>query len=429
MTLAQALDRIAVTPGWFIFLAALVVRVALVLPMPANSVRTPISSDFTMDARAYAGVARNLVDHGVFGYGARASAFRPPLYPAYLAVTFRLFGENYRVVRLGQALMGALACLALLQLGRRLFDRQAATFAALLLSVYPFTLYFTGEVMTETLFTWLMLGSVTAVVAAWQQPTWNRALIAGAALGAATLCRPTALAFAAFVGLVGLFLRWRSPQYRRGATQLVIAGLVAAVCVSPWIVRNSLLFGRLTNLTTYTGLNLYKGLPGKDDRSSMDDFGITQQMVEDAQVTQLPLAEPEMDRAMRRYWQKSVLDHPGAYLREKFGDLSRFWFDFRLAGNAATLGGIATYGAIGAYLAVLVAGTLGLLQLLRSGSWGALSVVLTVIVGTMLLYVPFFAGKRFRIATVDPMLILLAGHWLRERVAARWCPHWPPTVG
>lgn len=406
-----------------IFFLALVVRLALVLPMPADSVRTPLSSDFTMDARAYADIAKNLLEHGVFGYGERASAFRPPLYPAALAASFAVTGEDYRVVRVGQALLGAWSCVALGLLGTLLLGARTGRLAALAMTFYPFTLYFTGELMTETAFIALTLTAWWLVVRAWLAPTRAAGLLAGLTLGAAILCRPTALAFGALTGAVGLWVLWRRPAARPRGKALVIAGLTAAVVFAPWVLRNSLLFGEPVGLTTYTGLNLYKGLPGKNDVSSMADFGVAQQTIEDPAVVSLPVSEPELDRAMRAYWRQFISVRPAAYLREKLADLNRFWFDFRLAGNVAQLDNVLAIGAMGVYVLVLMLAVIGAARAWRDGRRSALVIPLVVIFGTMLLHVPFFAGKRFRIATVDPLLLLLAADacriWWERRRAAR----------
>src|SRR5262245_28711867 len=54
------------------------------------------------DGEEYADVAHSLVDHGVFGYAGRASAFRPPAYPWLMALSFLCFGGSFTPIRLLQ---------------------------------------------------------------------------------------------------------------------------------------------------------------------------------------------------------------------------------------------------------------------------------------------------------------------------------------
>ena len=59
------------------------------------------------DEEDYNALAVNLVEHGVLGYTAEEPAsIRPPLYPAFLASVYFVFGtENHQAVRLVQAVL------------------------------------------------------------------------------------------------------------------------------------------------------------------------------------------------------------------------------------------------------------------------------------------------------------------------------------
>lgn len=414
--------------GLIVFAVALALRLGLVVPVAKDSIRTPLSSDFTMDARAYVDVADSLVAHGVFGYGGRASAFRPPLYPWLLAGSFEVFGRDFRAVRVLQALLGALTCLALAAAGRAAFGVRAGLFAGLGLAVYPFVLYFTGELLTETLYAALV------VAFAWLATRWlfdprpsgtgsrvdgaalRLALAAGAALGLAILCRPAALFYALAAGLYALVAFVRGARGR--AVELLALCAVAAVVVLPWCVRNTRTFGRPLFVTTYTGLNLYKGLPGKDDRTSAVDLGYHQHMLEDAAAT-LPENEAALDKRALDYWKDAVRAHPGAYLAEKLRDSARFWADVHLSGNVARLAGLVMLGALAVYFAALLLALLESVHAWRSGRLLAIAVPVTIILATWIGYAPFFAGKRFRVASVDPFLVLLAAACVDRLIAAR----------
>lgn len=411
---------------WLVFAVALGIRVLFVLPMPVDDLKTPISSDFTVDAHAYTDIARALTEHGVFGYGERPTAFRPLLYPAFLAAVFATVGENFLVVRLLQALIGALACGAMFGLGARLDGVRTGVFAGLLLSVYPFVLYFTGEVMTETLFLALVVGSVYATVRLAQEPGLANALWAGAGWGLATLCRPMALGFIGVVlaiGAIGLVWRpWRARAW------MLVAGALAIALLVPWSVRNSLLFERPVFLTTYTGHNLYKGLPGRDNVTAVREVGYNKTIIENPDVAELPADEATLDERSMEVFVREMNADPGAWLGEKFRDVRRLWFDFNLGGNLAGIAGVAVVGSVGAYVAVLLLALAGTGMGIARGRWLLLAVPWAMIVVTSIMYFPFFSGKRFRIPTIDPALILLASFALTAlstrlpRRVQRWLP-------
>jgi len=317
--------------------------------------------------------------------------------------------------------VGALACLALAGFARRLFGRLAGILAGTLLAAYPFVVYFTSETLTETFFIALMAASFYLVVRTVQEPSLRLAVAGGIALGLGALCRPPAFTFALAVLAAAAWMGW---QRRLAiARRLGLCGLVAVLAVAPWCVRNSLLFGQPTFLTSYSGLNLYKGLPGKGNESSIDDLGYCQQWIEDGARPDLPASERDLDGRALAYWLDYTRANPAAYLAQKAHDVRQFWFDFALGGSLASFGGLALLASMCAYL-----GCLGLAVAQTVLSWrrrlGYRAWVPWLIIGlAFATYLPFFAGKRFRVASVDPYLIVLAASFLADRLRA-WGP-WP----
>lgn len=397
-------------PAVWVFLFAVALRLPFAFMAPAGSYRTPFTSDFVEDVVAYVDLGHSLADHGVFGFGGRASAFRPPLYPWMVGAVFATFGEDYRVIRLLQALLGGLAAAALYALGRRLFDERVGLLAGVGLAAYPMLLYFTGEIMTETLYVAVSIGAVALTVRCWQVRTVRSAVLAGSIWGLAVLCRPTAVYCVIGLVVLAAVRFWRKD--RTGAGLLVVVALVAAVVTIPWVVRNSLAFGRFVPVTTYTGINLYKGLPDKDNRTALEDLGYNHHQIEDPKLQTLPADEVALDARARAYWRAFVSQHPGAYAAEKLRDLRRFWFDFNLAGRLTGARPVLVLATFAPYLVVLVLAIFGLARALKEGRSDALVVTLGMVGITLLAYVPFYAGKRYRMPTVDPYLILMSAYWL-----------------
>src|SRR5512136_2840620 len=87
------------------------------------------------DAADYLRLARSLRDgHGFSGPDGQATAFRPPVYPLFLAA----LGANRQLVTVVQAILGALICLLAVHLAKRLYRGGAAPWiAGLLLAVDP----------------------------------------------------------------------------------------------------------------------------------------------------------------------------------------------------------------------------------------------------------------------------------------------------
>src|SRR4029077_10877735 len=127
-------------------LAALSLRLLFVLRFPA----------VVDDSRLYADIARNWLQHGVYGItdsGQIAPTLsRLPGYPAFLAVIFAIFGSNnFRAVLLIQVLFDLGTCFLVADLARRMLSARAAKAAFLLAALCPFLANYAAAVLTETL--------------------------------------------------------------------------------------------------------------------------------------------------------------------------------------------------------------------------------------------------------------------------------------
>jgi len=315
-----------------------------------------------------------------------------------------------------QALAGGLACIAILGLARRLYGRLAGVLAGGVMAVYPFVIYFTGETLTETFFIALMSTSFYLVMRVVQNPTRWAVVCGGLTLGMGALCRPPAFMFVLAILVAAVWMRCKGSF--AVSRSLLLCGIVATLIVTPWCVRNSVLFGRPTFLVSNSGLNLYKGLPGKGNDSSIADLGYCEQWIEDANQHDLPASERELDARGLAYWIDFTRAHPMAFVAQKVRDVGRFWFDFHLGGSLSNFGGLVLVVSTAMYLCCLVLSVVQTILCLRKGL-GSRVIVPWIIIGLgFASYLPFFAGKRFRVASVDPYLVVLAASLLADRMRA-----------
>src|SRR6266568_2374353 len=102
------------------------------------------------DSLIYGGIAKNLIQHGVYGFsetGATAGSLqlrptliRLPGYPLFLAACFRLFGiEHYRAVMNVQIIADIVTCWLVGALAGRLFGKRAALVVLWLAALCPFS--------------------------------------------------------------------------------------------------------------------------------------------------------------------------------------------------------------------------------------------------------------------------------------------------
>lgn len=193
--------------------------------------------------------------------------FRAPLYPHFLALLYRAFGPNLVLVRVVQAVLGALGCaLAWLLIKRVLVGhRQAgavAFVAALAWAAWPLALWFDGELLIPALLTPLLL--LVLVLFYRSIDTDRHWWLPGLVLGAAALARPNALVIAvAFVGW--LFFRYRRRAWSRAGA--FAAALVLVIL--PVTVRNARA-GDTVPIAWQGGTNFYIGNnPESDGRTAI----------------------------------------------------------------------------------------------------------------------------------------------------------------
>jgi 4-amino-4-deoxy-L-arabinose transferase-like glycosyltransferase len=231
-------------------LAALALRLLFVVCFPG----------VVDDSRLYADIARNWLQHGVYGVTDSGQIVptlsRLPGYPAFLAAIFAVFGAgNFRAVLLIQVLFDLATCFLVADLARRLFSERAAMAAFLLAGLCPFLANYAAAALTETLeifFTTLALDLAVYGLHKLREESSSIRLAAwlgcGLSIGACILLRPDGgILLAAVAGYLLLVLVRRLAGGRtdtRGPKPGSIAQVVAILVLSalaplvPWTLRN-----------------------------------------------------------------------------------------------------------------------------------------------------------------------------------------------
>ena len=230
------------------------------------------ATSFDADPDAYQAIARTIGGSGVFGLTSpegvpRPIAFRPPLYPWLLSLSYSDGTLSHLAIAVFHLLLGSLTALFVFLFTRRLVEPSSRVnrrftgdrlglAAAVLTAIDPILLRQSTEVMTETLAATL----TAAVIWMWgicQNETESRnrwALPAGLGtlLALAYLCRPTFLVWAVLLIIAGLI---RAPN-RRGLLSVTVVATLVAVAVGGWTLRNIRTLGHPIWATTHGGYTL-----------------------------------------------------------------------------------------------------------------------------------------------------------------------------
>jgi 4-amino-4-deoxy-L-arabinose transferase-like glycosyltransferase len=242
-----------------VFLVALVARLAWISTLE-NSIHW-------FDEQEFAAIARHLAA----GDGYVSSSFRAnPTVAAYLGLVFRLFGENYVIARIGQAFMGAAACVLIGRTAATLVGPAAGLISGFALAVYPPHVFLSGLFYVDTWLTFFCAVTVYFTVLVMQgRGGPGLAFLCGVFQGLTILTRPAFL-----VTVPGPLLSWLASESLGRGRRALLCGLFLLGCagtVLPWTYRNYQVFGRPVLVASGFWAMLWRGNHelsngGPDDR-------------------------------------------------------------------------------------------------------------------------------------------------------------------
>lgn len=173
---------------------------------------------------------------------------RTPVYPAFVAVVFKLFGVGHVPVACAQAVLFAVLCVVTYLAARRVVSERVAAAAMLAVAVYPPFPYFGALVLTELWTTLLFTVSMVFAGRAWRAGAAPATFIAlGIALGLTALSRPVFVLFPlALVAAATLLLPILSIHERPALSKWLIMLGAFAITMLPWFAYNYATLGRFT---------------------------------------------------------------------------------------------------------------------------------------------------------------------------------------
>ncbi|WP_170064731.1 ArnT family glycosyltransferase [Caldimonas caldifontis] len=316
----------------WIVVAAVLLRLIWALLIPV----VPLS-----DSAGYDIFARNLVEHGVFGWTPEQPfAFWPPGTSFLYAAMYWVFGYGHTSLIVLHILISVGLILTSARVAHRFYGEDAALWCGTLLAVWPTLIMFTTILASELLFALLTVAALDAWTAR-SGSAWRRGVLAGLLLGMAALVRPQALLLP---GVYGLALVLSSPNPRQVlGLQLrtaLMSGLVMAVLIAPWAWRNYQLYDEFVLISTNGGITLWMGnTPGTGGSHMNVPASIAelpdneQARVLGAMAREYILADPAAFamRAVRKvfllYSNESIgVGWNSEGIAQRFGEASVLWF-------------------------------------------------------------------------------------------------------
>jgi 4-amino-4-deoxy-L-arabinose transferase-like glycosyltransferase len=219
------------------------------------------------DAASYDAIATSIASGHGWPYKRFGWAYRPPGYPFFLAGIYSVFGVPHgtdrTTARLVQAVFGTVTVALIGVLAWQLWGTAAALVAMGLAAVYLPMVVVGTSLITESLFTLLMLAAVNCAVRARRAVHRYPWVIAcGVLCGMLALTRTNGLVVGvALAILIGVRRpsqiwartpRWRLPQLLAPLLML----LVMVATISPWTIRNANRLHQFVPVSVETGPTL-----------------------------------------------------------------------------------------------------------------------------------------------------------------------------
>jgi len=255
--------KIAVLPGkhyeflYPILILALFLRLFFIIKAPIQ----PITSD----CAAYHDYALNLLNNNEFRHG-NLKADRPPLYPFFLCCIYKVFGVKQVPVYLIQALLDTITVLMVFFMGTWAINPRAGLLASFLAALHPYLILLTRIYFTQTLATFLLVASflcLTYILCKNRNGGQKRykndflLFVSGAFLGLSTLAHPDPIALPAMVIIVFIAVFWKEKGKIIRYSFIYSMGFL--ITLSPWMIRNYMVFKKVVSVTTRSGLAFVVG--------------------------------------------------------------------------------------------------------------------------------------------------------------------------
>ncbi len=389
-----------------IFLLAFLARAAAILATGPDAIGFG-------DARDYLAAATTICAEGDYPSRGNLPFFRAPGLPFFLVTATGCDTARVGRAKIAIALADALFAPLLYVLAVGLTGSPAVGFlAAIAGALHPGLIYQTTDIRSEPLFTVMLTASLGAFALARRQSRALLLFVAGATAAMAALVRPVGLVAIAFFAVAALFERGE-PRKRAAAAALVLAG--AAVALAPWSAFMAQKHGELILVNDAAGYNLWRGShPALGAALSADTAAAYRARSIEFETEISPRIAAQVEAVARtpmersREWRRRAVGIMKAEPLRVAGYTLWKAFDFwqpglnRFEYPRAVVVGSAAFNIV--LYALAIAGMVVLWNRSRASAVLLVAWILTFWAA----HVPFQVVSRFRTASLEPVLLVLA---------------------
>jgi len=384
----------------------------------------------------YDAIARRLLRGD--GYG--NWLLRGPLYSIVLWIIYSFTGIHFLAVRIFQALLDSGTCLMVIYLGRLLFNNKSGLISGLLYSIYPFFIYFTGILLSENLFIFLIVATILFGIKFQQKIEIKNLILFSVSLGLLILCRPIAQIYLFPFCMWVIYLMYRLKLSR---SQILLFGLslllFSLVTIAPWSYRNYKVHNKFIFISTGGGRMFWYGngphatlsgtkpfpeemnnklLELNGHEPNNEDYNFSEAkayMDKNSEIFDNIYINYERSQYLYQEAFQYIFDNPKVFLKNYFKKLILFWSPISISRtiNDYNTNYHQLAGSL-AYLFILLFFILGIVQ--KRKDFHKYLLLYIVVLFNMFGVSLFSTSVRYRIP-IDPFLILFASSALEALVS------------
>ncbi len=206
-------------------------------------------------------LVNNLIEHGqlvyeIFDNGILLpNLWMPPLY-AYYLYCFSFIGledQNYiRLILLSQVLLASISVAVFYKINKLFFSQKISFFNSVLFSIFPIYIYVSSQISSMSLQVLLMILFFYFFFQIIDKKNFSSIILFSFISGLLILLRGE-FRIIFVVSIFYLFLFFKIP-----IKKIFLIFLITLVTTSPYLIRNFIIFGKITVVET-SGYNLWKG--------------------------------------------------------------------------------------------------------------------------------------------------------------------------
>lgn len=237
--------------------AKIVVAVALCIYLPIIFFLISLKSEtlpfIGSDAQEYKALSESILIHQSFSQNNHPEIFRTPGYPLFLAISKGIFHTDLVAIFL-QFLCTVGIALLIFNISKRFFPEKIAAISAIVFLSEPSVIVYTVTIASDILFSFLFLLAIYLIF--FKRISYFSSFISGLFLGYATLTRPIAMYFIIIAIIFYLALRLKESDRKIIMLNIAVFCLGFFLLISPWLIRNYKIFGKMT-ISSLAGYNLF----------------------------------------------------------------------------------------------------------------------------------------------------------------------------